>query len=437
MHQSQSLTREQKEAVGLLSIGSFLEYFDLMLYVHMAVLLNELFFPKTDPHTAALLSAVAFCSTYLLRPFGALIFGWIGDTMGRKSTVVITTGMMATSCIIMANLPTYEQIGITASWIVTICRMVQGISSMGEITGAQLFLSESIEPPERYPAVAVLAFFVALGTTAALAVASLVTSNGLNWRIAFWIGASIAMIGAVARTRLRETPEFVNAKQRMKEKVKSLGITDKAWENNAFVREAVSKTTTIALFVMDCMWPLCFYFAYIYCGQVLKTKFNCTPEQIINQNFVVSLAQLANFLLFVFVSYRVHPLQILKIKLFATLALMLVCPYILNNAPDPSYILLLQSSVIFFACDTAPATSVCYKYFPVFKRFTYVSMLYAMSRALTYFVTAFGFVYLVKYFGNYGLWVIMIPICIFYWWGLNHFQKLELMSSDTINENNL
>ena len=70
-----SLNREQKEAVGLLQIGTFLEYFDLMLYVHMAVLLNEIFFPKTDPHTAALVTAFAFCSTYVLRPFGALVFG--------------------------------------------------------------------------------------------------------------------------------------------------------------------------------------------------------------------------------------------------------------------------------------------------------------------------------------------------------------------------
>lgn len=72
------LTKQQKEAIGLLSIGTFLEYCDLMLYVHMAVLLNELFFPKYDPHTAALLSAIAFCSTFVARPIGALLFGWIG-----------------------------------------------------------------------------------------------------------------------------------------------------------------------------------------------------------------------------------------------------------------------------------------------------------------------------------------------------------------------
>src|SRR3984957_5158751 len=101
MEASMTLSREQKEAVGLLQIGTFLEYFDLMLYVHMAVLLNELFFPKADPHTAALLSAFAFCSTYVMRPFGALLFGYIGDHIGRKTTVVITTLMMSVSCIIM------------------------------------------------------------------------------------------------------------------------------------------------------------------------------------------------------------------------------------------------------------------------------------------------------------------------------------------------
>ncbi|WP_375330931.1 MFS transporter [Candidatus Tisiphia endosymbiont of Oplodontha viridula] len=98
----------------------------------MAVLLNEIFFETTDSHTASLMAAFAFCSTYVFRPIGALVFGWLGDNIGRKSTVIITTFMMAVSCLVMANLPTYTQIGVAAAWIVTICRIVQGISSMGE-----------------------------------------------------------------------------------------------------------------------------------------------------------------------------------------------------------------------------------------------------------------------------------------------------------------
>ncbi|MBP9753286.1 MAG: MFS transporter, partial [Proteobacteria bacterium] len=82
------LNKKEKETIGLLQIGTFLEYFDLMLYVHMAVVLNDIFFPRMDPHSNSLLSAFAFCSTFVLRPFGALFFGYIGDQIGRKSTVI-------------------------------------------------------------------------------------------------------------------------------------------------------------------------------------------------------------------------------------------------------------------------------------------------------------------------------------------------------------
>lgn len=204
-----SLNREQKEALGLLQIGTFLEYFDLLLYIHMAVLLNELFFPKADPHTASLMAAFAFCSTYVMRPIGALIFGWLGDNIGRKSTIIITTVMMSLSCIVMANLPTYAQIGITATWVVTLCRIAQGMSSMGEIIGAQIYIAECIPRPASYPAVAFVSVAANLGGMVAVGIAALVTSSGLNWRTAFWIGAIVALVGAVARTRLRETPDFL------------------------------------------------------------------------------------------------------------------------------------------------------------------------------------------------------------------------------------
>ena len=115
--------------------------YSLTAYVHMAVLLNEIFFPKYDPHTASILAAATFCSSYVFRPIGALVFGWIGDHIGRKPTIIITTAMMAVSCLVMANLPTYAQIGITAAWIMIFCRIAQSISSMGEIIGAEIYLT--------------------------------------------------------------------------------------------------------------------------------------------------------------------------------------------------------------------------------------------------------------------------------------------------------
>lgn len=429
------LNRDQGESVALLSIGTFLEYFDLMIYIHMAVLLNELFFPKTDAHTASLLTAFAFCSTYLLRPIGALIFGYIGDHIGRKVTVVITTTMMSFSCLIMANLPTYAQIGITAAWVVTICRIIQGMSSMGEISGAQLYLSETLQPPARYSAVAFLAFAVSLGTSAALGLASFVTSFGLNWRLAFWVGATIAVVGAVARTKLRETPDFADAKRRIKEVFNEKHFDKKKLKEDFIEREKVNQKTSLALFLMDCMWPLCFYFAYVYCGGLLKTTFKLTPEQIIHQNFIVSVVQILSLLLFVFLSYKVYPLIILKVKLIVSFIIMVSCPYWLDQITDPFYLLLLQSAIIFFAADAAPATSIFYKYFPVFKRFTYISFTYALSRALTYVITSFGLVYLTEKFGNWGILLVMVPVCIGYMMGLRHFEKLDLVNNKPKSQN--
>ena len=231
------LNRDQKEAIGLLSIGTFLEYFDLMLYVHMAVLLNELFFPQTDPHTAKLLSAFAFCSVFIFRPIGSLVFGWIGDNIGRKYTVIITTMMMSFSCLLIANLPTYSQIGIAASYLLTICRILQGLSSMGEIVGAEIYLTEMTKPPAQYPAVMLIAVCSVLGGTAALGIASLVTSFGLNWRIAFWMGAGTAIVGTIARTTLRETPDFANAKKELERSFEDVDLDKKKLDRSMIWKE--------------------------------------------------------------------------------------------------------------------------------------------------------------------------------------------------------
>ena len=260
----EQLKVEQKEAVGLLSIGTFLEYFDIQLYVHMAVLFNEIFFPKTDSHVTALTHAFAFCSTYFFRPLGALFFGWLGDQIGRKTTVVITIFIMAVSCLIIGIMPTYAQIGITASCILTVVRIIQGMACTGESTGSELYLTETTKPPVQYPLVSMLTVFTALGTMAALGIATLVTSFQLNWRIVFLFGASIALVGSVARTALKETPEFADAKRRMKKTFVKADKKPELIDHNYMVREEkVNPKTIVAYFFMHCTRPICFYFAYI------------------------------------------------------------------------------------------------------------------------------------------------------------------------------
>ena len=111
--------------------------------------------------------------------------------------------MMALSCVAIANLPTYAQIGITASWIVTICKILQGLSSLGEVIGTEIYLAESIKPPILYPMVCIIITFSTLGGFAALDIATLSTSINFIWRMAFWFGVGVALIGIVAKIILR------------------------------------------------------------------------------------------------------------------------------------------------------------------------------------------------------------------------------------------
>lgn len=107
LNNATGLTAQQREAVSVLSIWTLLEYFDLMLTVHMSIFLNELFFPQSDPIVVKLFAAFTFSATFILRPIGGFVIGWIGDRVGRKSTIIITTSIMAVTCVLIANIGTY------------------------------------------------------------------------------------------------------------------------------------------------------------------------------------------------------------------------------------------------------------------------------------------------------------------------------------------
>ena len=420
-----SLNEQQREAVGILQIGTFLEYFDLMLYVHMAVVLNELFFPESDPQVKKLITSITFCTPFIFRPIGALIFGYIGDVVGRKATVIATTSLMALSCVVMANLPTYAQIGVAASWGITICRIMQGLSSMGEIIGAQLYLTEMIAPPKNYPIVALTACAVALGALMALALANAIFAVGLEWRVGFWCGAVIALVGFAARTALRESPEFSDAKKQLQKRLNQANVSADTTKNNCIFTEKVSRKTLLSFFLVYCGRPACFYFIYIYCGEILKYSFDFSPQQIIKQNLLASLAEFSGFAVTVWLCTKIHPLKIIKIRVTIFSIFILFSPFILNNVTTPFQILMIQWFCCIFWLDDIPATPIFFKNFPIFKRFTCASFMYALSRALIFFVTSVGMVFLTEKFNYYGLWIIFIPILCGFWWGYFHYQSIE------------
>jgi MFS transporter, MHS family, proline/betaine transporter len=380
-----------------------------MLYVHMAVFLNELFFPKTDGFTASLLGAFAFCSTFVFRPFGALVFGYIGDRVGRKHTVIVTCMLMSCSCVTMMFVPTYETIGISAAWIITLCRAVQGMSSMGEIVGARIYLTETIPLPERHPAIAWLSVFSSIGGMMALAAATLVTTFSYEWRPIFFFGATIAVIGTVARTKLRETPEFIQKRRSQKQ----------------VFQEKLNYQTILAMFFIFCSSPVWFYFVFIYCGDVLKHTFDYTAADLMRNNLIVSMVFVLENIVWAQLCYRIYPLKIIKFLLGGLVLCVALFPYLLDHATHPFQVLLVQMGVGLFGVGEFPASGIFYRHFPVLKRMTLLSMGFAIAKALMYVITSFGLIYLNLWMGHWGLWVLMIPSLLTFAWALRHFEKLD------------
>ena len=114
---------------------------------------------------------------------------------------------------------------------------------------------------------------------------------------------------------------------------------------------------------------------------------------------------------------------------------MLFFPCILNNVKTSFHLLLIQSFIALFGNCAIPVTPIFYKHFPIFKRFTYSSLIYALSHSFMYIITSFGLIYLTDYLGTYGLLVIMIPMTVGYFIGLNHFENLEKQAGNYPHKN--
>jgi MFS transporter, MHS family, proline/betaine transporter len=253
-----------------------------------------------------------------------------------------------------------------------------------------------------------------------------VTSHGFNWRLAFWIGAAIALVGSVARTALRETPEFADANRQIKKVFEKANIDTTSLTNHPVLQEKVNKKTIIAFFLLKNVSPICFYLLYIYCGNILKTSFGYTMAEVIQHNFIVCLVKFLTISTLCYLSLKIYPLLTVKIILIISSIFIIFCPYLLNNINSPYQLFFIQFVIGLLGESLGPASPILYKNksFPVFKRFTCISIIFAISRALMYVISSFAFTYLYDHFGHWGLWVVMIPIIIGFAYGLLHFEKL-------------
>ena len=211
----QGPTRQPVRAAAAAFIGTAIEFYDFYVYgLAVPLALGPLFFPNSDPFVSTLFSYITFAVGFIARPIGGVVFGHLGDRLGRKKLLVFTMLMMGFATIAIGCLPTYAQIGVWAPVLLVTLRIIQGLASSGEWGGAVLMAGEHA-PAKR---VTFFASFAQLGSPAGLLMALLMFRAmklldpadfvAWGWRIPFLAGVVLLVVGFAIRASVRETPAF-------------------------------------------------------------------------------------------------------------------------------------------------------------------------------------------------------------------------------------
>ena len=267
------MTAEEKKVIFASSLGTVFEWYDFYLYGSLAAIIAKQFFAGLDPTSAFIFALFAFAAGFIVRPFGALFFGRLGDMIGRKYTFLVTILIMGLSTFVVGLLPNYASIGVAAPVILIVLRMLQGLALGGEYGGAATYVAEHAPHGKRGAYTSWIQTTATLGLFLSLIVI-LVTRNVLGedafqawgWRIPFLISIALLAISVWIRLSMNESPAF--------QKMKSEGKTSKAPLTESFGEWKNLKIVLLALFGLVAgqavVWYTGQFYALFFLQSVLK-----------------------------------------------------------------------------------------------------------------------------------------------------------------------
>jgi hypothetical protein len=269
---SAGLTREERKVIFASSLGTVFEWYDFYLYGSLAPIIAKQFFVG-DPTTTFIFALMAFAAGFIVRPFGALVFGRLGDMIGRKYTFLVTILIMGASTFIVGLLPSHASIGIAAPIILVTLRILQGLALGGEYGGAATYVAEHAPDGRRgfftswIQTTATLGLFlsllVILGTRTAMGEPEF---EAWGWRIPFLVSVLLLGISVWIRLSMSESPAFA--------KMKAEGKTSKAPLSEAFLKPKNAKIVLLALIGLTMgqavVWYTGQFYSLFFLTQTLK-----------------------------------------------------------------------------------------------------------------------------------------------------------------------
>jgi len=288
--------REIRKVITASAVGTMIEWYDFYIFGSLATVIAPLFYPSGNSTLALIAYLSTFAVGFVVRPFGALFFGRIGDLVGRKYAFLVTLLLMGGATAAIGILPTYETIGYAAPIILLLIRVLQGLALGGEYGGAAVYVAEHVPDDQRGFYTSFIQITATLGLFLSLAVILIIQNNmspeafrAWGWRLPFLISVGLVGISLYIRLRMKESPIF--------EHIKSNNMTSATPLKEAFTQWPNLKRVLISLFGATAgqgvVWYTGQFYALFYLQTILRV--NTTSA-----NYIVAAALLLGMPLFVF-----------------------------------------------------------------------------------------------------------------------------------------
>jgi MFS family permease len=298
--QGTAITRSEKKTLWFVimasSVGTLIEWYDFYIFGSLSKILSEQFFPSANPAVALLSTLATFAAGFVVRPFGAIVFGRLGDLVGRKYTFMVTLVLMGGSTFAIGLVPGYDTIGIFAPIIVLVLRLLQGLALGGEYGGAATYVAEHAPAAQRGFYTSFIQTTATLGLFVSIAVI-LITRESLGleefgtwgWRIPFLVSSLLVAVSVFIRLRMSESPLF--------SKIKAEGKISKNPIRESFGKKENLKLVLIALFGAAAGQGVVWYTGQFYAMTFLETT--CFVEFVQTRD-IIAIALLLGTPLFIF-----------------------------------------------------------------------------------------------------------------------------------------
>jgi MFS family permease len=332
------------------SAGTAFEWYDFFIFGALAQTISKVFFAGLDPTSALIAALGLFAAGFAFRPLGAIIFGVIGDRLGRKGAFLITVSLMGGATFAIGLLPTYASAGIAAPALLIFMRILQGIALGGEYGGAAIYVAEHAPNDKRGAATGWIQSSASFGLLAALLVI-LATRTLLGeeafaewgWRVPFLLSLLLLGVSVWMRTKLAESPQFA--------KLKAQGDVTKTPLREAFTDRRNLKQVFIAFFAIMCAQGAVWYAAFFY-TQVFLGRSVGLSEPVVNQLLIImTVVSAPLYVFFGWLSDRVGRKPVMLGGMLLALALYFPGFHWMAQAANPALVAAQQSTPVTVATD--------------------------------------------------------------------------------------